>query len=979
MDLRTALPNGSQLQFPSMTVTLECEVGRGSNAIVYRGTYPDLQSHTLHHILIKELFPLHPEARIYRTEDGSLCYAEAEDFFRFHKLSFEKGNTVHLKILSHSPDGAGGNVNTFSYNRTLYTVLQYNGGRSLADELDAHTFTLAQVVKAMKGILYALRDFHQNGFLHLDIAPDNIMLLGTNERERIMLIDYNSAMEQSVWQTHFSIKQGYSAPEVQRGDVAAFTPATDLYSVAAVFFRCIRGYALQPFEVHRKTPPAVSHCKILQGLPETCISMVKEILYRGLSAIGARRYATVDEMLVAFEELDDRIQGVGITHWALWEAGKRTVQSLIQSNTALRYLRDGESLFPMFTQSETDGRKSMDASIRALTDGESHLFVSAPGGMGKTTSMLYALLQSSKRYSPQSPAIVYLSLHGACADSHTVTDKILENLHFKANVQNYREARHALHQLLTKPLVHDGGTRPCVVLFLDGLNEVSEGVSYLLDEIASLARLDGIRLYITSRTDCALEGFRHLQLSPLTLGEVQTVLTRHHLLMPDSPTMQELLRTPIMLSMFLGLSEQNGTQPQAKSGEELVEAYLDSLVQKELATLPEDSSLRLKIEVAVQLVLPRIAARLQKSGLPCDDAALFKESAAAYRLIRSPLLIKAFPQWIGHKRTILDGIESADDWYDILVRKLLWQRLGLLIKNEQGQYVLAHQIITDHLAAGHTAIKKRIVRYQAIKHSLIAVICLVLAGAIALACVKSAPDPAIPYQESYAITVLTDALNAYQVSSLQYSAIRKLTDALAETPEAYAASLAEYEHSSKFISANLPSGAYQSRVELLLASGEVFEWTQQELQTEEYLQLFTLIEEREVQYADIVGAFSYMMHDDTVFSKYGEAYTKTVSDLIELDAEITATLYAIACRAHLYAAMDAFSQSGDEVKAMHVNSWTAVLSATHPINDRVPTEESPIALRDRLQNLMGKRKDQYLNLQSQGAYILYQNQKETPS
>ena len=57
MDNRIALSNSQKLYFPSMTVTVEGEIGRGSNSIVYRGTYPDMHNHELHHVLIKELFP----------------------------------------------------------------------------------------------------------------------------------------------------------------------------------------------------------------------------------------------------------------------------------------------------------------------------------------------------------------------------------------------------------------------------------------------------------------------------------------------------------------------------------------------------------------------------------------------------------------------------------------------------------------------------------------------------------------------------------------------------------------------------------------------------------------------------------------------------------------------------------------------------------------------------------------------------------
>ena len=72
MDCRKALPPGTLLPFPAMPCTLTGELGRGSNAIVYTGRYPDLLNPKEQHtVLIKELFPLHPKAAVFREETGA--------------------------------------------------------------------------------------------------------------------------------------------------------------------------------------------------------------------------------------------------------------------------------------------------------------------------------------------------------------------------------------------------------------------------------------------------------------------------------------------------------------------------------------------------------------------------------------------------------------------------------------------------------------------------------------------------------------------------------------------------------------------------------------------------------------------------------------------------------------------------------------------------------------------------------------------
>ena len=985
MDNRIALRNSSILDFPSMTVTISNEIGRGSNAIVYKGTYPDLHSPVEHHVLIKELFPLHPQSAVYREDNGTICCDGAEEFFEFHKYSFEKGNRIHLELLKRSPDDLGGNINTFSHNGTLYTVLNYNSGRSLDDELKVNTHSLEQLVRMMRGLLLSLQDFHRNGFLHLDIAPDNVMLLGTGERERVMLIDYNSTMALQSSQTNFSIKPGYSSPEVQRGDVSHFTQASDLYSVAAVFLRCLRGYALMPFETAQKTPPAISDCQVLQDSPQTVISMVKQILYRGLAANVSRRYTSVNQMLTAFEELEDRIKGVGITHWALWEAGKRTVNHLIKNNTAFHYLNDTEEMFPIYAESKQGERLPIGTHIEGLLNGERHLFVTAPGGMGKTTSMLYELKRNTEVYSSRSPAIIYIPLHGkASAHSNYITDKVLEHLQFKSDVQNYEQARHALHRLFSTPLTVGTSSRPAVVLFLDGLNEVKEGLETILDEIATLSKLEGVRFYVTSRTECEIPGFSYQRISPISLQEEQQILTRHHLLMPATAEMQQLLRTPMMLSMFLELSRQSNMQPSAASSQELMDAYIDSLVQKEVENLPEESPLRLKIDVAVHLVLPRIAAKMDKAGRPVDDAVLLKETAACYKLIRSPLFIRAFPQWIGHKKAILSQTDSCDDWYDSIVREVLWRKLGMLIKDEQGRYVLVHQIVCDYLISKQKEAKKKISRFRAVKHGLITAACLLLAIATAFAVIcypkPVEEEPLPPYDINLTSQILTNGITAYQRAGYQYEYIHQLINTACFEPTDYQNARQRYNNSISTLFMMSPDPSVQQIfVDELLKSGSVFLWTNEPLKKEEYLELLSLLNNRKDEYADIVGALDYLMNHYDIYDKYGAEYMTMAWDLIELDAQITATLYAISCRGNVNAMIDAYNRSEDATQNLEAQTLSTALTANPLQNQHLPKEEKDTALNDSLKVLIGQRDNLYFNLQSQGAYITYITQKGNES
>ena len=129
MDGRVRLNPGTVLPFPGMECTIETFVGRGSNAMVYLGSYPDAQLADLRHrVLIKELFPYHARGGIYRDANLRICRTdEAEDVWRLHYLSFNRGNEVHIRLLGQNPGDIDANINTFPLHGTLYSVLGFSG------------------------------------------------------------------------------------------------------------------------------------------------------------------------------------------------------------------------------------------------------------------------------------------------------------------------------------------------------------------------------------------------------------------------------------------------------------------------------------------------------------------------------------------------------------------------------------------------------------------------------------------------------------------------------------------------------------------------------------------------------------------------------------------------------------------------------------------------------------------------------------
>ena len=974
MDHRTALPRGTVLAFPGMPCEVGAEIGRGSNAIVYEGSYRDAQEpNLLHRILVKELFPLEPGGKIYRREDASVAVdPEAEPVFRMHRKSFEAGNAAHLALLEAAPDRIGANLNTFSLNGTLYTLLGVSGGVSLGTLLQAPASSLAECAARILTVLDALDVFHRSGLAHLDIAPDNILLLGSGSGERALLIDYNSAMAVSLPREAgamvFSIKQGYTAPEIRSGRSGEIGFASDLYSVTAVFFRMLTGKALTPFQAIRSAPPDVSGCPCVSREPETVRSWVQEILRRGLQALPARRYQSAAQMRLDLEELLDRIRGIGITHWALWEAGRRNADRMVRDNPSLSFIRDTASLFPSVV---SDGTSSFPAES-FFRGAPGHCMLVAGGGMGKTTALLRLALSGAARFAPDAPAVMYLSLYGwQPGEQHYILNRLLDGLRFRPDTQTFEGARKVLHDLLSRPLSSPGGSRPVLLLLLDGLNEVSGDTRPLLDEIRSLASLPGLRLVLAGRAEEAALPFPVLRLMELPEDAVRRAVAEAGLLLPEAQNLQALLRTPLMLSMYLESGRVRG-QARISSAPELLQAYLSALKEKAVRDLPEEADLRWQADAAVDLVLPALAAETERSRGALEDRKLLPAAEKCYRLLNGKLSRRFFPQWIGHTAAIRGGARNAEEWYGQVVHRLLWKQLGLLVRDPAGRYLVTHQVIAEYLLDRGRANQRSIRRYHRVRGLLAALCaCLVIAGGIAgyRAVRSSLPReatqaPAIalsPYDGDLADMVMSYAASSYYWAAAQNERLRSPAVSARDHPDTFPEKLAEYQSGIPYRGTS--SERMLACLDQMLASGEAMPWSGIPMDESSCRSLMSLPESLRNEYELFGEVLAYVMTDDYAFRHYGTEYPALLASLLDTDAEITAGLYQLACVPH---------QAGkyaDPASSMEAELyWGMILDA--PVQNSRPPEES-------LADLRRQRNSRLAALRQCGAFYAYEKEKET--
>ncbi|MEJ8561769.1 protein kinase [Yoonia sp. GPGPB17] len=132
----------------------------------------------------------------------------------------------------------------FEDNETAYMALDFVTGRDLLDTIEDpnHGLNPSQIKSILKEVLGAVSFIHDQGILHRDISPDNILI---NKDFHPVLIDFGAAREEATKQSRVLsalrvVKDGYSPQEFYIAG-SEQSPSSDLYALGASFYHLING------------------------------------------------------------------------------------------------------------------------------------------------------------------------------------------------------------------------------------------------------------------------------------------------------------------------------------------------------------------------------------------------------------------------------------------------------------------------------------------------------------------------------------------------------------------------------------------------------------------------------------------------------------------------------------------------------------------------------------------------------------------
>jgi hypothetical protein len=223
---RNALPAGTLL----MEYRLDGVLGAGGFGLTYLAWDTNLQKQ----VAIKEYLPTETALRALDGSVVPIATQRHEDYRwgleRFLQEARTLARFTHPHIVR---------VNRyFEANGTAYMVMEYERGESLSALLKREPCPSEERLREiLLPVLSGLRAVHEAGFLHRDIKPGNIFL---REQGGPVLLDFGAARHAPGGSTDHTavVTPGY-APIEQYSAGGPQGPWSDIYAVAAVFFRAV--------------------------------------------------------------------------------------------------------------------------------------------------------------------------------------------------------------------------------------------------------------------------------------------------------------------------------------------------------------------------------------------------------------------------------------------------------------------------------------------------------------------------------------------------------------------------------------------------------------------------------------------------------------------------------------------------------------------------------------------------------------------
>ena len=187
--------------------------------------------------------------------------------------------------------------------RTPYLVMKYVPGGTLKDLMAQGPLDARQTAQLLRQIAEALDHAHQQGIVHRDVKPSNVLL---QDGKWALLMDFGLAKLLTSTSNITASGTGVGTPDYMSPEQAqglAVDQRTDIYSLGIVLYQMLTGEV--PF--HAETPMAVMLKQIVEtpSLPHlrnpNIRPAVDDVIMKAIAKSPADRYARATDLAGAYE------------------------------------------------------------------------------------------------------------------------------------------------------------------------------------------------------------------------------------------------------------------------------------------------------------------------------------------------------------------------------------------------------------------------------------------------------------------------------------------------------------------------------------------------------------------------------------------------------------------------------------------------------------------------------------------------------
>ena len=287
-------------------------IGIGGMGRVFKGVCVNEHTREVKPVAIKFMFedlPEHAIERARREASIQLRNDNLVEMLGFIETIDNLGNghtTKHYHVVSELLHGVPlsemleGSVTDYEGNEVPFAIEMLQMYRAQPEQF---------AIRVVKSVLAGIMALHDNGYIHRDIDPSNIMLTADNH---IKLIDFGIAMKLNALSVTDGIsldgnrkerlvgKPKYAAPELVLSDINSQNQTTDIYSIGILLFQLICGYL--PFEGSLEE---VMQMQLTKDVPLNNISnpALRDIIKRATEKKQDKRFQSASEFRVALDAL----------------------------------------------------------------------------------------------------------------------------------------------------------------------------------------------------------------------------------------------------------------------------------------------------------------------------------------------------------------------------------------------------------------------------------------------------------------------------------------------------------------------------------------------------------------------------------------------------------------------------------------------------------------------------------------------------